>query len=111
MTLFFSLLFPKSLVAVLEAEQPAPSRAMVAAPVKAAAVAKREPMSRQQAVALSQERRNAGRKPRHGDGIDPMDPVIHWFRKFCLVQPLSSNPLCHLHCAYSQLSHSPKDMS
>ena len=57
-------------------EHAASSQAVVAAPVPAAAAAKRDPMSRQQAVAMSQERRNAGRKPRHGaDTIDPMDPV------------------------------------
>ena len=56
-----------------------PSQAVVAAPTRAAAVTKREPMSRQQAVAISQERRNAGRKPRPGaDGIDPMDPVMRY---------------------------------
>ena len=60
-------------------ERELPVVPVVAVPAKSAAVSKqppREVVSRQQAVAMSQERRNAGRRSRMGaDGIDPMDPV------------------------------------
>lgn len=56
-----------------------PTSSALAVIAKSADVASKPPkeiMSRQQAVAASQERRNASRRSKAGgDGIDPMDPV------------------------------------
>lgn len=75
------------------AEAPSQQSLVASSPPTAVTKPARDPVSRQQAVAMSQERRNAGRKAKpQRDGIDPMDPVsyplllnIYWYSR--LKQP------------------------